>query len=379
MRTRLLALLSAIVVVLGWMTVPATADDIGSITSQVSHHEIHPDGSMTMTQTSTWQFSGNLESLFFTVPLGKKGVNELSGVSIVAPDGRQPKANFEEETDPNGHGVRRYTIYAKDFPLKSGPWKLKYTLSNVLIEDGDFSVLAFNVISPVNPTVGRWEATINAPWTVSGQRCTIDQQEQCQVKRSEKSVTFSGGEAKPGTNVSLIVGYPISETGHIGRPQKPNGPAPKMPSASATPSESVSPSSEEEPTKSPSAEASDGGGEPSPAESATQAGDDTSKEDPDDNAEAGASVGTGWIIALSAAGLLVVAVIVWLLLRQRGSRRQQESVQQWQGQYQQHPPHGQYPPQQGQYPPQQYPHQGPGQQPPSQWPNQPPQGPPPGY
>lgn len=217
------------------MSAPASADEVGEITSQVSHHEIHPDGSMTMTQTSTWRFSGNLESMFFTVPLGEKGVNELSNVSIVAPDGRQPKANFEEETDPNGRGVRRYTIHAKDFPLKSGPWKLQYTLSNTLVEDGDFSVLAFNIISPVNPTVGRWEATINSPWTISGVQCTIDQQEKCQVKRSEKSVTFSGGEAKPGTDVFLIVGYPISETGHVGRPQQPGGSTPETPSAPATP------------------------------------------------------------------------------------------------------------------------------------------------
>ena len=376
MRTRLLALLSAIMVALVCMSAPASADEVGEITSQVSHHEIHPDGSMTMTQTSTWRFSGNLESMFFTVPLGEKGVNELSNVSIVAPDGRQPKANFEEETDPNGRGVRRYTIHAKDFPLKSGPWKLQYTLSNTLVEDGDFSVLAFNIISPVNPTVGRWEATINSPWTISGVQCTIDQQEKCQVKRSEKSVTFSGGEAKPGTDVFLIVGYPISETGHVGRPQQPGGSTPETPSAPATPSDSTSPSGEEEPTGSPSTEASDGSGEPSAEESASQAGDDTSKEDSDDDAEAGASAGTGLIIALSVAGLLVVAVIVWLLLRQRGSRGKQESVQQWQGH---HPQQGQYPPQQGQYPRQQYPQQGPGQQPPSQWPNQPPQGPPPGH
>lgn len=328
MRTRLLALLGAIVVALSLMPGSAFADDVGDMSNHVTTYEIHADGSVSVKSTMSWRFKGEMESIYFTVPRGIPGENELSGVRIVAPNGQEPKTQMNEETGPEGKRVRRYEILAKDFPIASGPWTVEYTLSNLLVEYQDQTAFTWRNLSPDNPLIRRWEATITTPWQIDQVHCTVNGKETCHTEEKETSVTFSGGEAPTGTDVVIQVATPTTRTGHSDKPQQPGS------------------SSSAEVTQTPS--------ESDSSASASPSGDST-----DDSGNEKSAPDLSIILLWIGGGFLVligVAVgIVWLVRRRKPDNTLQ--YQQWQGQ--QPYPQQQYPPQRGP----QYPQQGPGQPP----------------
>lgn len=351
MHTRLLALLGVIMMALSFMPGTASADDIDDMSNHVTTYEIHTDGSVSVKSTATWRFKAPLESLYFTVPMGVAGENELSGVRIVAPNGQEPKTQMDEETGPEGKRVRRYTIHAKDFPIESGPWTVEYTLSNLLGEYQDWTVFTWRNFSPDNPPIRRWEATITTPWQIDQTYCTVNGKETCRTAQEGTSVTFSGGEIPTGTDVVIQAAIPTALTGHIGKPEQPGS------SSSAEASQSPSESS---PSQSPSSASASASEDTSSSESTTPATEEST--DNSDDEKPGLALPTlllwaGCVLVLVG----IVALIMWLVRH----RKPDDNLQ-----------HQEWPEQP--YPPQQYPQQGPGQPyPPSQGPGQPyPQQPP---
>ncbi|WCC79332.1 DUF2207 domain-containing protein [Cutibacterium equinum] len=381
MRARTMAFLGLIVMMLGLMTVPASADEIGDLSNHVTTYEIHADGSMTTKSTVTWRFTTNVDRVYFSVPVGVAGRNDLSCVRIVGPDGKQPKTHLTYEAGHQGQRLRRYTVEAKDYPIKSGPWRLEYTLAHALTEHQPWTVFSRRHLSPDNPLIKHWEATVSTPWEIDQVNCTVNGKKICRTEQNGKSVTFSGRQAPRGTDVVIQAGVLTALTGHIGEPERPND-------SSSTVTPSYSPEASDTPLA--SAEPSESTAEPSPSEresnsieaspsvSKTPAAGSSTKDSDDDQSSFDVAKFVGFVVGVLAL-IGVVVVIVWLILRRRrndaaAQKRAQQYPQQYPQQAQQrtHPQYPQQPWQGGPQQPPQYPPQQPQQ--PQQYPQQPWQG-----
>nr|WP_108871751.1 DUF2207 domain-containing protein [Tessaracoccus timonensis] len=306
----LLALCMALTVFVGASS-PAKADDVGHITNYVGTYDIHENGDVSAKTAMTWKFTAAISELYFLAPMGMDGKNKVTDVSVTNPDGKRVEFSQKMQTSPEGAQALYVGVTPDQAELKSGTWTFAYTVTNVLVDDPPWTVFAWEVATPNNPTIAQWSATVNSPWAPEEYMCTVNGSEQdCGATVDGTTVAFQGGELPSGSSLHVYTGTPQSATGRSGTPGTTQSPSP-------TSDASVPESSETETTP----EATSPAEEPSP--SATE--EPSSDASPTDGVERDTSDGgrpdLAFFVGIFAFVGLVIGLVIWAIVRRKPTPR----------------------------------------------------------